>query len=301
MIPGADMPYGMLTRVTQTKEQESSSVRAVPEKREQTPKGFPVPPERFVALTAHEMQVPITTLSWNLERLERVLGQGPTSGDATRVLKRLREATERLITLVEDLLNLAKLQEGAFVVALRPVQLTEVVRKAMRTMERESLQRGLHIRLSADPRNIPLTVGDPDRLMQVVTNLLSNAIKYTPRGGMITVTLRRTLERGPGTVVPKEHPPGGAPGYVLCSIEDTGIGIPEDEKARVFQQFFRGRKAVASDVGGTGLGLFLVRTIVEQHEGAIWFTSREGYGTTFSFTVPIVNPYDNKTSPRPSR
>lgn len=257
-----------------------------------TPK-LPVSPEKFVALTAHEMQVPITTLSWNVERLIRLLGETASVGEVAKLLQRLREANARLVTLVEDLLNLTKLQEGAFLIARRPTQMTEVVRRALRGIEAEATRRGVEIQWSADPRRTPLTLGDPERLFQVVLNLLSNAVKYTPRGGQIHVTVRETAEISPPQVAAAhQEGEGHASSYVLCSIEDTGIGIPKDEQSHMFQQFFRGRKAVASNEGGTGLGLFLVRTIVEQHDGAIWFSSREGHGTTFFFTIPVVNPYE---------
>ncbi len=257
---------------------------------------LPVPPERFVALTAHEMQVPITTIVWNVDRLGRVLGDVATEERVSKVLRRLKEANLRLVTLVEDLLNLTKLQAGAFLVVRRPTQMTEIVRKATQSMEGEALRRDVHLVSSADPRKIPLTLGDPQRLAQVVRNLLSNGIKYTPQGGTVRVTLRYTKELAPPTVLaarPGTPAPGG---YVLCTVEDTGIGIPRDEQSHVFEQFFRGQKAVASSQGGTGLGLFLVRTIIEQHEGTIWFSSQEGVGTTFYFTIPVVNPYAGETA-----
>lgn len=241
------------------------------------------------------MQVPITTLAWNTERLTRVLGERAKERDVARVLDRVRDANDRLVTLVEDLLNLAKLQEGAFLVARRPMQLTEVIRRAVRTIEREAEERGVTVRLVANPSEIPLTLGDPDRLYQVAINLLSNAVKYTPRGGQATITLRQTEEIAPPTVAAARGPEAVAARYVLCTVQDTGIGIPKDEQPKIFQQFFRGRKAVATDEGGTGLGLFLVRTIIEEHGGAVWFRSREGYGTTFYFTIPVANPYDGET------
>ncbi len=252
-------------------------------------------PERFIALTVHEMQVPITTLSWNLDRLTRTLGDTATTAEVEKILRRIREANLRLVALVEDMMNLAKLQEGAFVVARRPVQLTEVVRRALRQVETEAFRRSVAVGWAAEPRIVPLTLGDPERLSQVVANLLGNSVKYTPRGGEVRVSLRVTTERAPPTVI-LERPPREASAYVLCTIEDTGIGIPRDEHPYVFQQFFRGRKAVASNESGTGLGLFLVKTIIEQHDGAVWFTSREGYGTTFYFTIPIMHPYDRPTT-----
>lgn len=236
------------------------------------------------------MQVPSSVLAWNVSRLERVLGEVSQRPDVQRVLERLKEANLRLTTLVEDLLNLTRLQEGAFRVYPRPVQVTEIVRRCLRSSEREAERRGVALRWSWDPADIPLTRGDPHRLTEIITNLLSNGIKYTPRGGRVTVTVRPSNELAPPTV---PLPPGRARlgKHLLVSVEDTGIGIPSDERARVFQQFFRGRKAFASTEGGTGLGLYLVRRIVEEHGGMVWFTSREGYGSTFSFTLPVAEPY----------
>lgn len=254
-------------------------------------------PEKFVALTAHEMQVPISVLSWNLDRIRRVLGAVGERPDVQRVLDRLLEANVRLTTLVEDLLNLAKLHEGAFRIYLRPVQLPEVARRCLKTMERETERRGVTLSWSWDPAEVPLTRGDPNRLTEVMTNLLSNGVKYTPRGGRVTLSIRSSNELAPPTV---PLPPGTsrAGKSLLVSVEDTGIGIPKDEHPKVFQQFFRGRKAFAGGEGGTGLGLYLVRRIVEQHGGAVWFTSREGYGSTFFFTLPVAEPYAGGTGAR---
>ncbi len=258
-----------------------------------------VSPEKFVALTAHEMQVPISVLSWNLDRMRRVLGDAGERPDVQRVLERLFEANIRLTTLVEDLLNLAKLHEGAFRVYLRPIQVTEVARRCLKVLEREAERRGIALTWSWDAAHIPLTRGDPNRLTEVVTNLLSNGIKYTPRGGRVTITMHPTHELAPPTVsLPRVQERAGT--YVQVSVEDTGIGIPKDEQGKVFQQFFRGRKAFAGGEGGTGLGLYLVRRIVEQHGGAVWFTSREGYGSTFFFTLPLAEPYAHEGTAPPS-
>lgn len=228
----------------------------------------------------------------------RLLGEQAKEPEISKIIKRISEANSRLITLVEDLLNVAKMQEGAFLMAKRPMQLTEVARRALRTIEREAFQRGVEIKWSADAAKIPLTLGDPEKMYQVVLNLLSNAIKYTPRSGIVTVTVRKTLEVAPVTALSNGNKASVKAGYVLCSIEDTGIGIPKEEQKSVFTQFFRGRKAVATDEGGTGLGLYLVKKIIEHHGGAIWFNSREGMGSTFNFTVPILDPYEkNEKNP----
>lgn len=246
--------------------------------------------QQFVAFTAQEMQVPISVLGWNLDRLQRVLGEATARPEVARILERLLESNLRLTALVEDLLNLAKLHQGAFRVHPRPVQLTELARKALRSLEREAERRGVELAWSWKPGDVPLTRGDPARLLEVLVNLVGNGVKYTPRGGRVAVTLRRTREIAPA-VVPL--PPGveRAGDYVLVTVEDTGIGIPTEEQPRVFQQFFRGRKALSAGEGGTGLGLYLVRTIVREHGGMVWFTSREGYGSTFAFTIPVAEPW----------
>lgn len=250
--------------------------------------------EQFVALTAHEMQVPISVLGWNLDRLRRLLGDVKERKDIERILERLTEANLRLTTLVEDLLNLSKLQAGAFRIHSRPVQLAEIIRRCLRSAQPEAERRGVTLEWSLGP-DVPLTLGDPRRLYEVILNLVSNGIKYTPRGGRVEVTLRRTKEIAPVTV---PLPPGRSreADAVLVTVRDTGIGIPKEEQASVFAQFFRGRKALATAEGGTGLGLYLVRRMVEEHGGRVWFTSREGYGTSFSFTVPVAQPYEAPSS-----
>lgn len=265
----------------------------IPKKEERPPtlpQGDAVSAEKFVGLTAHEMQVPISVLSWNMGRLNRVLGDVVERADVRRILDRLSEANVRLITLVEDLLNLAKLHEGAFRVYLRPIQLTEIARRCLKSIEREAERRGVTLSWSWDQAQIPLTRGDPSRLAEVLANLLSNGVKYTPRGGRVAISIRPSNELAPPTVpLPVGKAREGR--YLLVSVEDTGIGVPKDEQVKVFQQFFRGRKAFAGGEGGTGLGLYLVRQIVEQHGGIAWFTSREGYGSTFFFTLPVAEPY----------
>ncbi len=254
-----------------------------------------ITPQQFVALTAHEMQVPISVLGWNLDRLRRILADVGDRPDVTRILTRLTDANLRLTALVEDLLNLAKMHEGALRVHPRPLQLPEIARRCVRAVEREAERRGVALTWSWNQADVPLTRGDPERLYEVLVNLVNNGLKYTPRGGRVSVTMRRTAERAPAFV----SLPAGverAGDFVLVAVEDTGIGIPADEQPQVFRQFFRGRKALATAEGGTGLGLYLVRTLVEEHGGSVWFASREGYGSTFSFTVPVAEPF----GPRPS-
>jgi signal transduction histidine kinase len=115
----------------------------------------------------------------------------------------------------------------------------------------------------------PLVLGDRGRLAQVLVNLLENALKYSPMGGPVRVTLTRA---GP---------------EVLVSVSDSGIGIPADQQAHLFERFFRARNAPISGFGGLGLGLYICRHIVERHGGRIWVESEVGHGSTFRFTLPV--------------
>jgi signal transduction histidine kinase len=120
-----------------------------------------------------------------------------------------------------------------------------------------------------DPR-LPIVVGDRDRLVQVVSNLVNNAVKYSPDGG--TVTLSSRAEEG----------------FALVSVTDTGVGIPPDEISHVFERFRRVRSGAAQSIPGTGLGLTIVKQIVEMHGGKIWVESAVGHGSAFHFTLPLA-------------
>jgi signal transduction histidine kinase len=120
-----------------------------------------------------------------------------------------------------------------------------------------------------DPR-LPIVTGDRDRLVQVVSNLVNNAVKYSPEGGVVTISSR------------------AEGGYALITVADTGLGIPPDEIAHVFERFRRVRSGAAQSIAGTGLGLTIVKQIVEMHGGKIWVESAVGHGSAFHFTIPLA-------------
>jgi signal transduction histidine kinase len=117
-------------------------------------------------------------------------------------------------------------------------------------------------------------LGDRARLIQVLTNLISNAYKYTPNGGSILVSAH--------------HKPNGESGFVVCAITDSGIGISEEDQAKLFTKFFRSGDPVVREVTGTGLGLSITRSLIELQGGEIWVESQLGKGSTFAFSVPVV-------------
>jgi two-component system phosphate regulon sensor histidine kinase PhoR len=178
-----------------------------------------------------------------------------------------REANERLIRLVNDLLNVSRLESGKLQVVPRPTDLGALTARVVE--ELSGLVREKHHRLSVTGDAPPVMV-DPQLFREVILNLVSNAIKYTLPGGDIAIRME----------------PGDD--GVCWAIRDSGIGIPKDAQERLFEKFYRAENVLTVETEGTGLGLYLVRLIVEQFGGRIWCESDEGKGSTFAFTVPAA-------------
>jgi len=218
----------------------------------------------FVSFATHQLRTPLSGIRWLLELAEREPG---VPADAQSLVVDARESAERLIRLVNDMLNIARLEGGNLKVTLAdtdPAQVTEAV-----VAELQPLVQAKELRLSiAGAGDVPRILADTKLLSEVVANLISNAIKYTPPGGAIEIRMGREGDQ------------------LRWSVRDTGIGIPESARARIFERFYRAENALTVSAEGTGLGLALVRLIVERHGGRIGFESVVGRGSTFFFTLP---------------
>jgi signal transduction histidine kinase/ActR/RegA family two-component response regulator len=218
----------------------------------------------LVATVSHELRTPLTAVVGFAE----LLGNSELD-DSTqkRYLRVISSEAARLTALVNDFLDLHRIEHGAFDVTLEPVDVAELLREQVGVF---SAQSTLHS-LGADLPETPLIVlGERNRLAQVFANLLSNAIKYSPRGGPIDVRARQVGES------------------VEVSVRDSGLGIPEQQRDMIFTKFFRVDSSDARRIGGTGLGLALCREIVEAHGGEIDFDTVEGEGSTFSIRLPAA-------------
>ncbi len=192
----------------------------------------------------------------------------------------------RLTRLVNDTLDLARMESGRLEWASKPFTLQEVVSATLAALRSLMLEKHLAVHTTVPP-DLPALVGDPDRIIQVLTNLVGNALKFTDRGA---ITLTAGLVP-PGSDVPAWgiRQPGveiGLPApcpLVLVCVTDSGPGIPEADMARLFQRFQQG----GSRRGGSGLGLAICREIIQHHHGAIWVESRLGQGSRFCFTLPL--------------
>jgi PAS domain S-box-containing protein len=216
----------------------------------------------FVSTVSHELRTPLTSIYGFAETLMR--GDVDfTDTERETFLRYIATESERLIGIVDDLLNVARLEAGTLAIALAPVDLGAAAREAVSTAR--ELDGGLH-RFAVEVEPSELVVrADREKLGQVLSNLLDNAVRYSPEGGTITVSARGGLDAAEITVA------------------DEGIGIPRADQQRIFSKFFRATPAGQ----GTGLGLFLVRGLVTAMGGRIWIESEEGQGSRFTFELPL--------------
>ena len=230
----------------------------------------------FVANESHELRTQLTSIKGYVEAL---LDGGKDDPDTTvRFLDIILKQSDRLNLILEDLLQLSKIESGQVQFKQEPLHIDSVVDRTIAMIKplADKKQHQLRAEIGAD---LPLINGDQERLVQVLANLLDNAIKYTPEGGTITVSARR-IARGTGR--PADGPRDG----VELVVTDTGIGIPEKDRPRVFERFYRVDKARSRELGGTGLGLAIVKHIVEGHGGQIRVEGHVPNGSRFVVRLP---------------
>jgi signal transduction histidine kinase len=222
---------------------------------------------RFVTNISHELRTPVTTI----KLYAHLMRQQPEKWD--HYLDVLVQEANHQAQLVEDILQISRIDAGRVGMAPRPVSLSELTEAAVANRRVLAWDRGLALEhCPVDPD--PVVLVDPDRMMQVLNNLLENAIRYTPEGGRVVVSTGTRVADGRM--------------WATATVEDTGIGIPEAELSHIFERFFRGVKPRSMQVSGTGLGLAIVREIVELHGGRVSVESREGVGSKFTTWLPLA-------------
>ena len=228
--------------------------------------------DEFIAIAAHELRNPLAALKGYTQMLllQTARGKGPLLADwQQEAIEIIDRSTLRLVDLTGDLLDVTRLQAGGLILHLEPTDLVALVRRIVKRLQVTTEQHSFSIATPLDYLVVPV---DPGRLEQVLSNLVGNAIKYSPDGGPNEVTIGEDVQGN----------------EALLSIRDRGIGIPQQEQAHIFARFARAGNARARGIGGTGLGLYLCRELVELHRGRIWFESCEGLGSTFFIALPAV-------------
>jgi len=221
----------------------------------------------FVSLAAHQLRTPLSAIKWSIKMLlDGDLGK--INEGQKDVLEKTYQSNERMIVLIDDLLNLARIEEGKYLLTPTRVNMVKICQQATDILSEAFKRKEVKLSFPRPTGKVPDIFGDEEKLKLVVQNLLDNALKYTPRRGKVSLFLKQTREGLRG------------------EVRDSGIGIAENEQERVFSKFFRTKEAALMEPVGTGLGLYMARNIVESHNGKIWFETKPGQGTTFFFFLP---------------
>ncbi len=225
--------------------------------------------KEFVANVSHELRTPLTLVKGFVETLEDGAIHDPVRGPEH--LATISRHVDQLTNLVNDLLDLSRLESRPGLVRRIPLDLGELARRVVAELQPSAAKKGQALSIDSAPA-LPGVAGDPDYLERAVRNLVDNAIKYTPDGGRVKVTLE------------------AAGGGVALQVEDSGIGIPAEDLPRIFERFYRVDKSRSREMGGTGLGLSIVKHVVGAHGGEIDVKSEPGQGTRFRVLIPSRTP-----------
>lgn len=227
----------------------------------------------LVGIASHQLRTPLTNIKFSIEYLTsgRLGNVGEKQKEQLHIIS---ESSDRLLKLVSNLLDLSRIEENRLVLQREPVALRDITRSLYDELVPFMRKRNITVSIEI-PDTLPPVAGDAGRLRMVLQNLFDNALKYNKEGGTIKMS---AWEKN---------------NMVTWRIDDSGIGIPKEDQKKVFQKFYRAQKTLLEHSYGTGLGLYIVKAIVEELNGAVQFKSKEGVGTSFWFSIPI---YKNNTT-----
>lgn len=222
----------------------------------------------FISIASHQLRTPLTSMRWFSEML--IAGDaGPLNEEQKHFAERIYQATDRMIDLVNLLLQIARIEAGRVKVEPIALDLKKSTEEIINSLKADVIKKSQKITIKTNIDPFPEILLDKEIIWQVIQNLISNAMRYSPEGKEILILIEKDKN------------------FVKYSIKDQGIGIPADQKDKIFQKFFRAENALKFVPEGSGLGLSLVKSLVESWGGKIWFESEENKGTIFYFTIPI--------------
>jgi signal transduction histidine kinase len=237
----------------------------------------------FIGTVSHELRTPMTSIK-GFTQLLAMGSLGPINDTQKEFLQIIQTNAERMISIINDLLDITKIETGSVELDMRSLHLAETLSNVMIDLQAASQAREHELAISIPP-GLPLLRADARRFNQILWNLFSNAIKYTPRGGKITFEAREVGV----DAVPDALRDGLKPvRYALIEVSDTGVGIAPEEQELIFDRFYRTENPLKVEAGGTGLGLSLARPLIQLFGGRIWVRSMPGEGSTFSFVIPAA-------------
>ncbi len=223
----------------------------------------------FIRLSTHQLWTPASGIKWSLKMLlNEELGE--LNNKQKELLKEIYEANEREIKLIGDLLTVAEIESGNVISEVSLLNIEEIIQSAINDCEKMAIKKGVKIIFREPKERIPKVMVDEEKIKMAIRNIIDNAIRYNKSSkGIVEVGLERREKE------------------IRIEISDNGLGIPYEEQRKVFSKFFRGKNILQIDTTGSGLGLYIAKSIIEAHNGRIWFESEENKGTTFYFTLPI--------------
>ncbi|MDD4531626.1 MAG: ATP-binding protein [Candidatus Pacebacteria bacterium] len=228
----------------------------------------------FVSISAHQLRTPLSAIKWTL-RMVLDGDTGPLNNEQKDLLEKTYVSNERMIALINDLLNVSRIEEGRFLYKQEPSRLNVYVKAVIDSSQELLKMKKISLSVEGLDEETPLINLDKEKIELAIQNLLENAVKYTPEGGSVHISLEKHETE------------------VVFKIRDTGVGIPEFDHERIFTKFFRGDNVIKMETEGSGLGLYTTRNIIDAHRGKIWFESKEGKGTTFYFSLPFAKQTQN--------
>lgn len=225
----------------------------------------------FISIVAHQLRTPLSAIKWTL----KMMIDGDVGGitlEQKEFLDRGYVTNERMISLVNDLLNVSRIEEGRFGYEFKTVSIDDAVDNLFKVARPLIAEKRINFIVNRPPSGLKMINVDEEKFTLALENILNNAIKYTPPQGKITFSLE---DKG---------------NVLVITVSDTGVGIPKDQLPKLFTKFFRGSNAIRLQTDGSGLGLFIAKNVIEKHQGTISIQSEEEHGTTVKITLPFIEP-----------
>jgi len=222
----------------------------------------------FISLASHQLRTPLSAIKTYTHMLLDGF-MGPLTKPQIKSLKTIVSASNRMNETISTLLNITRIESGSIIVAKKPISIDQLIEEVINEHHLTALDKNIKINFSRPTAKIKL-ISDGVVLKEIFSNLLSNAIKYTPSGGGVIISIKTSGSR------------------IIVSTKDSGVGIPIESQANVFTKFFRADNVIKQETSGTGLGLYLVKGLVEELGGEVWFKSNVKEGSTFFVSLPLL-------------
>lgn len=223
----------------------------------------------FISVAAHQLRTPLSAVKWIMSLILDEGNDNLTSEQKSLLMKGY-ESNERMIRLINEMLMVARIESGKMVYNFSFIHIEDLIGSCLQDFEGQAKTRKIDLVFKEPSSKLPYINTDPDKIRAVIQNLVENALFYTKDNGRVEV---QAVKDGK---------------YIKVSVKDNGIGIPEKQKVGIFNKFFRAENALKTRTDGSGLGLFVSKSIIEKNNGEMGFDSKEGVGTTFYFTMPCV-------------